>query len=276
MEMELGIIKSFDNDRGYGFIQTENKSVFFHISDVSINDKDNIDISQAVMFNEISSPKGFKAKNISVVAKDDICFDLPKEPIIISKGQKLQNEYVVIDKSDYEIFFTATTPTYATKWFSEYLSSLDGTIEANAVVDVVFHRSTGSEPGTGQGTHYFTNYNFFGRIARVGKMSSEGKKYSQLKDLNQAIECLIGKSVFKKQKLENKLENTSVISTIVFFIVSIWFTMFKLNYNLALCFTYSFAASFIFLLVIEFFLSKRRKKGYLNEFIRKYDPIIYK
>ncbi len=69
--MEIVIIKSYVKEKKYGFIQTEQKSVFFHLDDVVNGDRDKIRIGQAVKFDEIPSPKGNKAEDVAYLAKKD-------------------------------------------------------------------------------------------------------------------------------------------------------------------------------------------------------------
>ena len=66
MSMHSGVVKWFDNERGYGFISTgEGKDVFLHHSNVKEkgNEKD-IHEGETVFFDVVSGKKGPSAINV--------------------------------------------------------------------------------------------------------------------------------------------------------------------------------------------------------------------
>jgi cold shock protein len=62
-----GTVKWFNTQKGFGFITTENKDVFVHISAVQAAGMDTLNEGDAVMFDEENGPKGPSAVNLSVV-----------------------------------------------------------------------------------------------------------------------------------------------------------------------------------------------------------------
>ena len=65
--MTQGTVKWFNTQKGFGFITTENKDVFVHISAVQAARMDTLNEGDAVMFDEENGPKGPSAVNLSVV-----------------------------------------------------------------------------------------------------------------------------------------------------------------------------------------------------------------
>ena len=62
-----GTVKWFNTQKGFGFITTENKDVFVHISAVQAAGMDTLNEGDAVMFDEENGPKGPSAVNLAVV-----------------------------------------------------------------------------------------------------------------------------------------------------------------------------------------------------------------
>jgi len=63
---------------------------------------------------------------------------------------------------------------------------IDGaeSIGANTLLDTQYYKTTGSERGTGQGTHYYTIHNFKGRAANIARKSPNGEyKLDELKTI---------------------------------------------------------------------------------------------
>jgi CspA family cold shock protein len=65
--MTQGTVKWFNTQKGFGFITTEDKDVFVHISAVQAAGMDTLNEGDAVMFDEENGPKGPSAVNLSVV-----------------------------------------------------------------------------------------------------------------------------------------------------------------------------------------------------------------
>ena len=66
--MASGIIKKIITDKGFGFIEYEQKDIFFHHSQVEDNAFDSLSEGQTVEFNVGSSPKGPCAEAVKVVS----------------------------------------------------------------------------------------------------------------------------------------------------------------------------------------------------------------
>lgn len=67
--MEEGIVKWFDNKKGFGFIERENgDDVFVHFSAINIDGYKTLTEGQKVSFDIVDGPKGKQAANVSSVA----------------------------------------------------------------------------------------------------------------------------------------------------------------------------------------------------------------
>jgi len=64
----LGKVKRFNNEKGYGFIKTENgKDLFFHYSELQMEGYKTVETGQSVEFEVIETEKGLRAVNIRIV-----------------------------------------------------------------------------------------------------------------------------------------------------------------------------------------------------------------
>jgi CspA family cold shock protein len=64
--MTQGTVKWFNAQKGFGFIQTEDKDVFVHISAVQAAGMDTLNEGAEIEFEEQAGPKGPSAINLSV------------------------------------------------------------------------------------------------------------------------------------------------------------------------------------------------------------------
>lgn len=62
----LGKIKYFNKEKGYGFIETEKKDVFVHISEIDIEIGEYPEIGQQVEFETEDTEKGTKAVRVTL------------------------------------------------------------------------------------------------------------------------------------------------------------------------------------------------------------------
>ena len=64
--MTQGTVKWFNAQKGFGFIATEDKDVFVHISAVQAAGMDTLNEGAEIEFEEQAGPKGPSAVNLSV------------------------------------------------------------------------------------------------------------------------------------------------------------------------------------------------------------------
>ncbi|MDA8693693.1 MAG: cold shock domain-containing protein [Pseudomonadales bacterium] len=86
--MQTGVVKWFNNAKGYGFILTDNdgKDVFAHYSTVEMDGYRTLKAGQCVAFEAIDGPKGLHAVSIKILA------DAPDV-----SGSEAQNTGVILD-----------------------------------------------------------------------------------------------------------------------------------------------------------------------------------
>lgn len=66
---QLGVVKWFDNAKGYGFIKrSDGDDVFVHFRSIRGDGYRSLLEGQQVEFNLVQSPKGLQAEDVSVVA----------------------------------------------------------------------------------------------------------------------------------------------------------------------------------------------------------------
>jgi len=63
----LGVVKFFDNRRGFGFITADGQDYFVHYSEIKGPGFKTLGEAVKVDFKAISGPKGFQATEVSVV-----------------------------------------------------------------------------------------------------------------------------------------------------------------------------------------------------------------
>lgn len=74
-----GNVISFLKDKNYGFIKDENdKSYYFKAEDFVEKNVQILDM-MLVSFEIVATPKGYRAKNIKIVPKNDVLYEICKE-----------------------------------------------------------------------------------------------------------------------------------------------------------------------------------------------------
>lgn len=79
--MQTGVVKWFNNAKGYGFILTdiENKDVFAHYSAVEMDGYRTLKAGQCVAFEAVDGPKGLHAASITILAEAPDVSGEPKD-----------------------------------------------------------------------------------------------------------------------------------------------------------------------------------------------------
>lgn len=163
----FGFIKNYNEEKGFGFIETSDKeSYFFHKNDVTYTDFKKNDF---VSFSEGLSRKGPFAKNIQL-NKENVAFEVPSE-VYLSKTDEIKG-WETLEETNW-MFHTSSrsSPDSAKRELIKVATSMN----ANAILNLTYYTSTGSESGTGKGTHYYTIHNYSGNLANIAKKSLSGK-----------------------------------------------------------------------------------------------------
>lgn len=206
-----GVIKTCLPEKQYGFIKgDDNKDYFFHYSSF----RNKIDTSKIcedlyVEFEQKASPKGYSAIFIAPVHSNVTIKYITPDNFYTSKQNEIKG-WNVVDRSDWLVHGSSRNSPDSAKDDMIKGALLIG---ANALLEVEYYKKTGSEPGTGKGTYYYTIHNFKGRAVNIGKKSPNGK-YSE-KDLigiNSNAELL-------KQKLKAKSDSAQIKRLIFWFVI---------------------------------------------------------
>jgi len=168
-----GYIKTFVDSKAYGFIKgNDNKDYFFHINDVN-NKDEGIQDNKIVVFEAKATKKGYAAVNISIQKaniQDEFKYIIPNE-VYISKDINVKGWETIEDCSYILIGTSKESPDDAKK---DIIDSAEA-IGANALINFVYFKTTGSKPGTGSGTYYFTIHNYRANPIVIAKKSPRGK-----------------------------------------------------------------------------------------------------
>ncbi len=71
--MSKGIIKWFNNEKGYGFINgTDNEDIFVHYTAIKLDGYKTLSEGQEVEFKLIKTEKGLQATNVTPVKQEEL------------------------------------------------------------------------------------------------------------------------------------------------------------------------------------------------------------
>lgn len=170
-----GFVKFFLGDKGYGFISGDDgKDYYFHINDIQ-DRNEKIEEGSHLTFDSKVTPKGYSAVKCKITenkrdseSQYQISHEiqLTREPL-----KSLIDKPHVLDIAGFTIYGSGRgTPDGAKEDLKNNLSR----IGANYGIGLEYFSTTGSESGTGRGTHHFTIHNFMAIPAVVGKRCSKG------------------------------------------------------------------------------------------------------
>lgn len=167
-----GTIRTYLPEKQYGFIKGDDgKDYFFHESE--FQDKShigNLCEEAFVCFEQKATPKGYKAKNCALINPSEVhAFAVPDE-FITSRSDSVKG-WDVIEHGRWIVHGTSRdSPDAARRDVVDNAKR----IGANALISLEYYKTTGSEAGTGRGTHHYTIHNFRGRAVTLGKRNSKG------------------------------------------------------------------------------------------------------
>ena len=163
-----GIIKTYLDEKNYGFIKGDDaRDYFFHTSSIDRHDLHKVCEGALVSFDQKATPKGYSAIKISVGSAVKYVL---ADTIYASKSDRVKG-WDIIDLSDWLVHGSSRhSPDEAKK---DMLLGVD-LVRANAALNMEYYKTTGSEAGTGNGTHYYTIHNFRARPANIGRRSLTG------------------------------------------------------------------------------------------------------
>lgn len=206
-----GTIKTYLPEKKYGFIRGDDgKDYFFHENDfVSKGDIKNLCEDAFVDFDQIATPRGYKARHCAFVATSEISGYITPDSFITSKSDSVRG-WEILERGDWIVFGTSENSPDAAR--RDLLDSA-ARIGANALINLAYFKSTGSEPGTGKGTHFYTIHNFSARPVILGKRSSRGSDTAEeLCVMNARAKSM--HEVFVKKTLASKRKRDVVWTTV--------------------------------------------------------------
>jgi cold shock CspA family protein len=184
-----GTIKTYLPEKKYGFIKGDDgKDYFFHESEFrDRNQLDKLCEEAFVDFDQQATPKGYKAKNCSLIDPSEVLTYMVPEKFIAARSGSIR-DWEIIEYGNWIIHGTSRESPDAAKRDVIERATRAG---ANALIDLEYYKTTGSEAGTGRGTHHYTIHNFRGRVVTLARRTAKGRyRANELLGLNQRAELL--------------------------------------------------------------------------------------
>ncbi len=164
-----GVIKSFLSDKGYGFIKGEDgKDYFFHISDIT-NFFDNITDGLPATFNTAATPKGYKAKNITMTSLSELLYEVPTSVILVKESSI--RGWEILEQLDEFIFASSEhSPEDARRQLAEIAKEF----KISGITQLTYFKTKASS-----GNYIFTIHNFKGLPVSLARKSLQGQLQKQ-------------------------------------------------------------------------------------------------
>ncbi|EKO3674173.1 cold shock domain-containing protein [Vibrio metschnikovii] len=209
-----GTIKTYLPEKKYGFIKGDDgKDYFFHEN--QFGDKTHIGklCEEAIVcFDQQATPKGYKAKNCSLVNASEVQSYVVPDSFITSKSNGVRG-WDIIEHSDWIVLGSSS---YSPDSAKQDVIDSARQIGANALINLEYFKTTGSEAGTGNGTYHYTIHNFRGRAVTLAKRNFKGNyRADDLLGLNARAEALKNKLI-KKTTVSKRIRN--IIWLIILFL----------------------------------------------------------
>lgn len=196
-----GILQSYSNEKEYGFIKgADNNDYFFHFSSLKFK-QDSYKLCKGVhlSFDQKVTPKGYKAINILIDNNISIGYIQP-DTVYTSRNGDI-NGWEIVENSKWLIHGSSRhSPDDAKNIMLHRAKKLGG----NCLIHMEYYKTTGSEPGTGKGTYYYTIHNFCGKVVNIAKKSPNGKyKLTDFQGLNDRAQLLKSELIMKTSSSSN-------------------------------------------------------------------------
>ncbi|MBN2964992.1 cold shock domain-containing protein [Sulfurospirillum sp. T05] len=184
-----GEVVSYLPEKQYGFIKGDDgKDYFFHCKNFKdIQEILKLGEGSRVEFEQKATPKGYSAAQVHLVdANAPVYYQVP-DTVYVSKDEKIKG-WEVVDLSCWVVHGSSRHSPDDAK--DEMLKGARA-IGANALLRVAYHKTTGSESGTGKGTYYYTIHHFQGQAANIGKKNVKGSHEAEaLRGINVRAKAL--------------------------------------------------------------------------------------
>jgi len=212
-----GTIRTYLPEKKYGFIKGDDgKDYFFHAS--AFRDKrhvHNLCEDALVAFDQQATPKGYKAKNCSLLDPSKVLTYALPEKFIISKSSRVRG-FDVIEHGNWIIHGSSSDSPDDAKRDMVYKAERIG---ANALINLEYYKTTGSS-----GNYNYTIHNYCGRAMTLAKRTPKGQYHAEdLLGLNQRAEAR--KKAFEKRNKASKWRSRIVWLGVIaasFYAVPLW------------------------------------------------------
>ncbi|WP_151943891.1 cold-shock protein [Aliarcobacter butzleri] len=213
-----GFIKTYLSEKEYGFIKGDDKKdYFFHNSSLKDkNIKDKLCEGLYLEFDQKATPKGYTAINISIL-DENISFKYEIPENIYTTKDSIIKGWEFIERSNWVVTGSSRNSPDDAKYDMMQKAKKLG---ANALINIQYFKTTGSEAGTGRGTHYYTIHNFRGQMVNIAKKSTYGRfEIKDFKNINDEASKLKIELLEKTKSSENfKAISWGVIVLIALFL----------------------------------------------------------
>lgn len=211
----VGKITILNKEKQFGIIKDLQHNEFeFDFKDY-LGDVNELKIGLLLNFESTEQRKAKKCSLKKTEHKKENFEQKYNEPdvIYISKGSEV-NGWETLEKSGYRITASgAGDPSLV----AEDLKNKAKILNANAIIHYEYYKTTGSEPGTGRGTHYYTIHNYTGIPCNIGKSTknNNGRTKDQIiKDID-----LIAEKLEDRYKKEYREKIISHIFAAIFVLI---------------------------------------------------------
>lgn len=198
--MIRGEIRTYLPEKQYGFIKGEDgRDYSFSFS--AIRDKSQIErVAEGALveFEQKATPRGYRAERILFSDARDLKYSEPDE-VLVSRNDCIKG-WEIIERGEWIVHGSSRDSSDDAK---RDLIRAARQVGANALIESEYYKTTGSESGTGKGTHYYTIHNLKARVAIVAKKDMNGSlSHDDLAGLNQRIEQIKLRFVDMNQRNE--------------------------------------------------------------------------
>jgi cold shock CspA family protein len=210
-----GQIKTYLPEKQYGFISgADQKDYYFRASDFT-NPKTEIADGLSVEFDQLATPKGYRAQSIVLLKQEPVGYVVPNE-FILSRQNQISG-WDIIEKSDWIVAACSHNYHDHIGDVREELKQKLKSINANAIINLTYSHSPGSEISE-SGEETDSVHTYVGRAVSIGKKQAGGTITKQsLMRINSTAQKLKSSLVEKTKKWKGR-RNRGVIILVLFFV----------------------------------------------------------
>lgn len=183
-----GKITSFVLEKSFGFIHGDDgKDYFFHIKDFPGSHPNALTDGLPVNFEPTATPKGYRAQHCKIIEKDLLGYEAP-DSLLTTKFEAIKG-WELVKVCDWIV---------ESEWNSDKETSLKECkrraelLGANALLEFQYTKRTDSTSTEGNGTYYFSTFQYVGRPAYLARRSTTGQLHkSDFPSLNENAESIL-------------------------------------------------------------------------------------